>query len=67
MKTADDFRRERDELDAVLADLGNLVAALRVVSWQLCGEAIDRHSELGELRDAVVGIGNAMHARIADI
>ena len=64
MKTADDFRREHDELDAVLTDLGNLIAALQVISWQLCGEAIDRHTELGALRDAVVGITNAMSARV---
>lgn len=56
--TAEDIKQERDELSQKLCDVENLVAALEVVSWQLCQMSFD--GEPAQLRDAVVGISRSM-------
>ncbi|MFN3276105.1 MAG: hypothetical protein ACK41U_15715 [Paracoccus sp. (in: a-proteobacteria)] len=62
MKTADDYRVERDELGARLAEVENLAATLSVISDQL--EQIEARGELHLLRNAVVGLSRALTREI---
>ena len=64
MKTAAEFQRERDELEMKLSDLENLVAALQFICFDLCGRPFEPGSEAALTRDALVGIGAAMEARL---
>lgn len=48
-------------LESSLGNVGNLAAALEVVSWQLCQSSVpDDVEDLKQLRDAVVGISRAL-------
>ena len=62
-----DIQSQRDNLDEALADISNLIAALQVVCWHLCGMSLEKGTELDELRNAVIGIGNALEERAAKV
>lgn len=62
MKTADDYRAERDKLDAKLAEISDLIAALDIIAWQVAQASAE--GEMAQLRDAVVGISYALSREI---
>ncbi|SEK08282.1 hypothetical protein MAA5396_04757 [Marinovum algicola] len=64
MKKSAYFRRERDELDATVSDLENLIDAQQCVVWELINLQAEPGSEIDRLRNAMVGIANAMASRV---
>lgn len=62
MSMTQDHQKRIWALEGQLADVANLVAALEVVSWQLC--QAEAQGEMGQLRDAVIGISRALDCEI---
>lgn len=48
--------------DEQLADVHNLTDALQIVAWDLTQQDLKERPELNRLRNAVVGIANALEA-----
>lgn len=63
MSIAQDHQKRVWALEGQLADVANLVAALEVVSWQLC--QVEAQGEIGQLRDAVIGISKSLETTVA--
>ncbi|WP_288943733.1 hypothetical protein [uncultured Roseovarius sp.] len=55
-----DWREEHCKLELKLSEVSNLVAALQVVAWQLRQTSLEPRTELSELRNAVIGIGDGL-------
>ena len=63
LKTVEDHQRKIWALENQLVEVANLVAALEVVSWQLA--QVEAPGEMGQLRDAVIGISKSLETRVA--
>lgn len=59
-----DWRAEHDVLDNKLARIANLVSALDVIAWSFAQHRIA--GELGQIRDAVIGIHSALERELED-
>ena len=53
------------EQDAKLVDLSNLIDALDLLAWELVSQNLTQGSEADKLRNAIIGIAQAMKVRAA--
>lgn len=63
MSMAQDHQKRIWALENQLVEVANLVAALEIVSWQLA--QVEAQGEMGQLRDAVIGISKSLETRVA--